>query len=132
MKGIKMETPLAQKFIITNVYPFSLVRRKMTAVPVELKDVITLLKTGFFISAWGHRNTLEAVNKMLGVDITPVSERPVIILNDQKFPMLNGEQFTKVLLVSPNYKKGFRPKIGEEVQEKAILSWQALLLNFDE
>ena len=127
-----METPLAQKFIITNVYPFSLVRRKMTAVPVELKDVITLLKTGFFISAWGHRNTLEAVNKMLGVDITPVSERPVIILNDQKFPMLNGEQFTKVLLVSPNYKKGFRPKIGEEVQEKAILSWQALLLNFDE
>ena len=127
-----METPLAQKFIITNVYPFSLVRRKMTAVPVELKDVITLLKTGFFISAWGHRNTLEAVNKMLGVDITPVSERPVIILNDQKFPMLNGEQFTKVLLVSPNYKKGFRPKLGEEVQEKAILSWQALLLNFDE
>ncbi len=127
-----METPLAQKFIITNAYPFSLVRRKMAAVPVDLKDVIYSLKSGAFVSAWGHRNTLEAVNKMLGVDITPASERPVIILDEQNFPMLDGEQFTKVLLVSPNLKKGFRPKIGEEVQEEAILSWQALLLNFDE
>ena len=39
-----METLLAQKFIITNVYPFSLVRRKMIAVPVEIKDVVASLK----------------------------------------------------------------------------------------
>ncbi|NIA31575.1 MAG: hypothetical protein GWP06_16915 [Actinobacteria bacterium] len=126
-----METPLAQKFIITNVYPFSLVRRKMIAVPVELKDVIVSLKSGTFASAWGHRNTLEVVNKMLGVDITPASERPAIVLDAQYFPTLNGDQFTKVVLVSPNFKKGFRPKIGEEVPEKAILGWQALLLDFE-
>lgn len=119
-----------EKFIITNVFPFSLVRRKIVAWPIPMQTVKQALRTGPFASAWGHRNTLSMVNQMLGVDITPPEERPAIVLDAENFPTLYGEKFTKVMLVSPNFRPGFRPAVGEEVSGEAILGWHALFVDF--
>jgi hypothetical protein len=117
--------------LITNVFPFSLVRRKMLAEPMQMDDVITIARTGQFESAWGHANTIKAVNDVLGADITPREARPAVILDGDNFPTLYGQKFTTVFLISPNFVSGFRPAIGEEVGEEKIKSWSALRLNFD-
>ena len=54
-----------------------------------------------------------------------------MILDEDNFPMLYGQKFTTVILISPNFVPGFRPAIGEEVGEDKILSWSTLKLNFD-
>ena len=120
-----------EKFIITNVFPFSLVRRKIVAWPIAMDEVKRAVRSVPFASAWGHQNTLSVINELLGVDITPPEPRPAIILDEKKFPTLYGEKFTKVMLVSPNFRKGFRPAIGEEVSKEAILGWQALFIDFE-
>ncbi len=117
--------------LITNVFPFSLVRRKMLAEPIEMDDVIKMTKAGQFKSAWGHKNTITAVNNVLGVDITPKEDRPALVLDENNFPTLYGIKFSTVIIISPNFMPGFRPAIGEEVCEKKIKSWTALKLNFD-
>jgi hypothetical protein len=117
--------------LITNVFPFSLVRRKMLAEPVEMHDILQIARSGQFESAWGHANTINAVNNVIGADITPREERPAVILDENNFPTLYGQKFTTVLLISPNFVPGFRPAIGEEVGEDKILSWSALKLNFN-
>ena len=116
--------------LLTNVYPFSLVRRKMLAEPMEMDEVKKIAQSGEFESAWGHANTISAVNEKLGADITPREARPAVILDTDNFPTLYGRKFTTVILISPNFVPGFRPAIGEEVGEEKILSWSALRLDF--
>lgn len=116
--------------LLTNVYPFSLVRRKMLAEPMEMDEVKKIAQSGEFESAWGHANTISAVNEKLGADITPREARPAVILDADNFPTLYGRKFTTVILISPNFVPGFRPAIGEEVGEEKILSWSALRLDF--
>ena len=117
--------------LLTNVFPFSLVRRKMIAEPMEMEDVIKIAQSGHFESAWGHANTIKIVSEVLGADITPREPRPAVVLDDNHFPTLYGQTFTTVILISPNFIPGFRPAIGQEVDAEAVLSWQALRLDFD-
>ena len=117
--------------LITTVFPFSLVRRKMLAEPMEMDDVIKIARTGQFESAWGHANTINAVNRVIGADISPKESRPAVVLDEQRFPTLYGQTFTTVILISPNFVPGFRPAIGEEVGEDKVLGWSALKLSFD-
>jgi len=77
--------------LLTNVYPFSLVRRKMLAEPMEMDEVIKIAQSGEFESAWGHANTISAVNEKLGADITPREPRPAVILDEDNFPTLYGQ-----------------------------------------
>jgi hypothetical protein len=117
--------------LLTNVFPFSLVRRKMTAAPITMEEVKTTIAVSGFESAWGHENTIRLVSRVLGVDIEPKEPRPAVILDEDKFPTLYGVKHTQVILISPDFKPGFRPAIGEEVGAEAILGWSALLLNFN-
>jgi hypothetical protein len=116
--------------LLTNVYPFSLVRRRMTVVPISMEEVKETIAGGF-ASAWGHENTVTLVSGVLGVNIAPKEPRPAVILDEEKFPTLYGVKYTRIILVSPDFKPGFRPAIGEEVSADVILGWSALLLNFE-
>jgi hypothetical protein len=57
-------------------------------------------------------------------------ERPAITLSDDNFPQLDGSTFEECWVFSPDYKAGFRPKIGQEVEEKNIIGWQVLKIRW--
>lgn len=115
--------------ILTNIYPTSLVRRPVKMTPITTEEAKEKLKSGF-LSCWGHTNTIGAANKMLGIDVTPKQERPAIVLDETKMPTLHGEKAELVIVLSPVYKAGFRPKIGEEVDKDKIAEWQAIKVEF--
>jgi hypothetical protein len=119
------------RYILSNVFPTSLMRRKILVQPIEIETVRQAALNGQCVSAWGHENTLTIVSKILGTDIKPKQNRPAIILDNDFLPTLYGEKFNQVLLVSPSYIPGFRPAIGEPVTEEKIVDWQALLLDFN-
>ena len=119
---------MTNPILISNSFPFALVRREMTAMPMPLSALQECLRTRPFVSAWGHANTLQAAHAIVGVDLTPQSERPALTLSAEQLPSLDGQAFTECWLLSPEYKAGFRPKINEEVPAEAITGWQALRL----
>lgn len=77
-------------------------------------------------SFWGHRDTVQAASRLLGVRVDPASERPVITLTDDGYPMLEGEVFKECFVLSPDYRAGFRPAVGSEVSPEDIRGWQVL------
>ena len=117
--------------LISNSFPFALIRRKVTVTPVPLSTLCNILHSCDIVSAWGHANTLELANEIVGAELTPQSDRPVITLTEEYFPSLAGRTFTECWLLSPDYTQGFRPKIGEEVPPEAIAGWQVLLLKWE-
>jgi len=119
------------KYIISNSFPFSLIRRRVIITPVGLEKTKYLLKKNGFVSTWGHSSTLKLVNNFLGFDITPMESRAAIELDEKNFPTLYGNTYSSIIVISPDYVKGFRPKIGEEVKESYILHWRPLLLDFE-
>lgn len=114
------------KILIGNSFPLSLVRRQVKVTPCELDFFKEYVGKSPVASYWGHSNTLKAVNAFTGLDLTPKTERPVVLLNDSSMPTLDGEIFDQAFVISPNYAKGFRPAIGEEVPEDKIKGWQIL------
>lgn len=127
---VKVER-MSERYLITNSYPFSLVRREVHVRPVDMEWVKGKLNNSYFGSAWGHANTINTINQMLGVDVTPTEERPAIVLSEEGFPMLNGETFHSVIVISPDFVEGYRPDLREEITEDVIIGWHALLLEFD-
>jgi hypothetical protein len=119
--------------LIGSTFPLSLIRRKVSITPESL----TLLKTAIsstdiICSFWGHQNTLNAVNALLGTDLTPLTERPSLLLNSDNMPILCGETFNECWVVSPNYVSGFRPQIGVEVKKEEITGWEILKIIWGE
>lgn len=121
-----MKNPL----LIANAFPFSLIRRRVLIEPIEIEQAKRLIAERGYESSWGHANTLKIVNELLGIDLTPKEPRPALVLNDDMLPELNGAVFNEVLLVSPSYRRGFRPSVGEEVKADDVLGWRTLLLRF--
>ncbi|MDZ7371081.1 MAG: YddF family protein [candidate division KSB1 bacterium] len=121
-----MKPPL----LIANAFPFSLIYRRVLIEPIEIERAKQLIFERGYESSWGHENTLKAVNSLLGVDLTPKEPRPALVLNEEMLPALYGAAFSEVLLVTPIYRQGFRPTIGEEVQADAVLGWRTLLMQF--
>ena len=117
--------------LIGNSFPFSLIRRN---VKIEISNLLTLSEQLFkskIFSFWGHNNTINVANNILGVDITPKTERPILSLDKDNIPLLNNISFTECWILSPDYVKDFRPKIGEEVSENKILGWQILKITWE-
>lgn len=81
-------------------------------------------------SFWGHLNTLKIANEILGFDVSPIEERIAVKLNEDSLPVLAGKAFTECWVLSPDYVKGFRPKIGEEVEPEKIVGWQVLKIKW--
>ena len=117
------------KVLLGNTFPLTLVRRGTFIEPVSLETAKTLLEVGF-ASFWGHANTAAVAKAQLGFDVAPKTERPALKLNEEQLPTLDGETFTKVLVLSPSYRAGFRPAIGVEGGPDDIVGWEPLLVTF--
>ena len=117
--------------LLGSTYPLTLIRRKVTIEPAELESLRHALKEQPFASFWGHPNTLPVANALLGVDVTPQSERPVLTLTAEKLPTLDGLVFDVCYILSPDYAPGFRPQPGEEVTADKIVGWQVLRMSWD-
>ncbi|HSI85914.1 MAG: hypothetical protein ACAI35_03955 [Candidatus Methylacidiphilales bacterium] len=118
--------------LVSNSFPFSLIRRRVTAEPREIEELRETLRTRPWASFWGHTNTLEAAGAMAGVDLSPKTARPAISLNEEGLPTLDGMIFRECWLLSPYYVPGFRPSPGEEVTAKNILGWQVLRMEWEQ
>lgn len=119
-----------KKILIGNSFPLSLIRREVSISPYPLKELFNEMKNSEIVSFWGHRNTLEAVKATLGIDLTPPCERPALTLSLANKPVLDGVEFSECWILSPDYRKNFRPAIGEEVSADDICNWQCLKITF--
>ena len=120
-----------KKVLIGNSFPFSLVRcERMVVESVPLAALQTALANAEVVSFWGHENTRAAAERVLGVSLTPRTERPAVTLSPAKRPMLHGEEFGTCWLLSPDYPEGFRPAIGAEVSPDQIAGWHVLKLTW--
>lgn len=81
-------------------------------------------------SFWGHENTRAAAESVLGVSLLPRAPRPAMTLSPDMRPMLYGEVFDTCWLLSPDYREGFRPAIGQEVGLDQIEGWHVLKLTW--
>lgn len=118
--------------LIGSAFPLSLIRRRVVIELCELDWVRGELKNRPFASFWGHANTLAAASAMLGVDITPRTERPAVALDPDQFPALDGVSYRECFILSPDYAPGFRPKVGEELGPDKIADWQALRMRWED
>ncbi len=89
-----------------------------------------MLKERGFISAWGHANTALSASRLIGSDLTPATARPALVLTSDNLPALDGQSFTEVWLLSPDYTPGFRPAIGQEVTAESIQGWKVLQIQW--
>ncbi len=124
-------TPDRSCVLIGNSFPLSLIRRKVVIEPVPIDTLHAALQGKTVRSFWGHASTLTAVNRFLGVDLTPPTERPALVSDpDARLPSLDGRVFSECWVISPEYEAGFRPAVGTEVPLDKINTWQVLRLQW--
>ena len=109
----------------------SLIRRRVSIEPRTLGDLRQILATRGYRSFWGHMNTLACAESLLGVPIRPSQERPALVLDAGGYPCLDGTTFTECWILSPDYRVGYRPAVGEEVGGMNILGWDVLKMVWD-
>ena len=126
----RLLTSTMSPILISNTFPFSLVRRPIRVEPRSVKDLRTAMDERAWVSAWGHENTIALANTLACADLRPATVRPALVLDSGKLPSLDGQSFDEVWLLSPDYTPGFRPQIGHEVPAEAIQGWQVLRLVF--
>lgn len=112
-----------------NTFPPSLIRRPIYFQPKSLPELIKAAENGV-LSFWGHDDTRHVAAEFLGFDPIPPHHRPAIRLNDEFYPTLDGQVFHEVWLLSPDFRPGFRPALGEAVTPEKIIDWQVLHLTF--
>lgn len=118
--------------LISNSFPFSLVRRPLRVEPRSVGDLLTVMHQHPWVSAWGHENTVALASTIACADLRPTTPRPALTLDTENLPSLDGQSFEEIWLLSPDYAPGFRPQIGQEVPAEAITGWQVLKLTFVE
>lgn len=117
--------------LVGNSFPLSLIRRRVTIEPVSLAAFERRATGAVVYSYWGHTNTLRAARDFLSVDVSPTVGRPAVCLSEDGFPTLGGVVFTDCWVLSPSYREGFRPAVGEEVGSKDIADWQILHMEWE-
>jgi len=120
-----------KKVLVGNSFPFSLVRRRRLVVEeVPMEALKAALSGAAVVSFWGHANTREAAEAVLGAPLAPHSDRPALTLSPEGLPTLDGDTFDTCWLLSPDYPEGFRPPIGAEVTPEQIEGWHVLKLTW--
>ena len=118
------------RYLLSNAFPTALMRRKIMVSPISLEMMRRLLTDHYFVSVWGHDNTLSLASLVLGIDVTPLNRRDVVMLDAENYPTVRGERFTRVLILSPDLPQGFRPESSEVIIAEQISRWFPLLLDF--
>jgi len=121
---------MSNPILISNSFPFSLIRRRVIVEPRGVSDLLTAMHERPWVSAWGHANTVALASTITCADLRPKTERPALKLSDDKLPSLDGQTFTECWLLSPDYQPGFRPAVGEEVSADKIRDKQVLRLTW--
>ena len=121
--------------LIGNSFPTTLIRWECIITPVSIKWLRARVKHALdrgqkIRSFWGHSNTVTVASDILGVDLTPETERPALSLTPQGLISFEGEEYHTVYILSPVYRPGFRPAIGTEVGLGDIKGWTALRVSF--
>ncbi len=116
--------------LLGNSFPLSLIRRPVAIEPFPAETLQERLQEAVLHSFWGHGNTLKAASQWLGEDLTPKTERPVILLSSEGLPQLDELVFRECFILSPDYRSGFRPAIGVEVAPEDILAWTVLKIEW--
>lgn len=116
--------------LISNSFPFTLVRRSVRVEPRSVGDLLTAMHEHPWVSAWGHENTVELAGALACANLRPNTSRPALSLDEALLPSLEGQSFEEIWLLSPDYAPGFRPQIGQEVAADEISRWQVLLISF--
>lgn len=117
--------------LVGNVFPLSLVRTARLVVESKtIADLHAALVGTEVVSFWGHENTRPAAEAVLGVSLAPRTPRPAITLSAEARPQLEGFAFDTCWILSPDYRMGFRPEIGQEVAMDAIMGWHVLKLTW--
>jgi len=116
---------------VGNSYPNTLIWRKCVIMPISDERARQLLRNNVVISVWGHQSSVKAASEYAGIDLTPHTDRPTLILSSDGFPSLDGLVAELVLVLSPVVKPGTpRPDIGQEYSLQDIESWRWLLYDF--
>ena len=117
-------------FLTGSTFPLSLIRRPVLIEPETMENYMCHLQMDDWESFWGHANTLAAANKMTRRDLTPRETRPAVQLSKDGLPVLYGHVYSECWILSPDYRQGFRPAIGAEVQSEDIVGWQVLKITW--
>lgn len=112
--------------LVGNTFSLTLLRRAVRVEPIPLDALRRTLAARPVRSFWGHANTLQAANALLGVDVTPRSSRPALTLTADGLPSFDGEVFRECFVLSPDYRHGYRPAMGAEVRVEDIAGWRLL------
>lgn len=118
--------------LVGNSFPLSLVRRRVVITPERVEVLWERLQTAPAVSFWGHTSTLPHASRLVGVDLTPHTERPALVLDEKGLPRFEGQSFRECWLLSPDYVPGFRPAIGAEVPAEQITGWQVLRISWED
>jgi len=122
---------MKEKILLGDSWPMTLIRRPVQIEPISIDNLRSWLALGGdFYSFWGHQNTIAAANRLLGVDVTPKTERPAVELTHEGLPTFEGEVFWWAYILNPDYRPGFRPQIGQEVGEEDITGWTCLRVTY--
>lgn len=119
---------------VGNSFPMSLVTTPALIVPVSLAWLISRAAECSIVSLWGHENTRKIAEELLGVSLKPATERPALVPNPKRRGVALASDptigSTRVYLLTPIYRPGFRPAIGVEVTPADIIGWTALKVEF--
>lgn len=124
----------ASTMFVGNSFPMSLVTTPVLITPVSIAWLILHAAESAIVSLWGHENTRKIAEELLGVGLKPATERPALV----PYPKGKGVALasdptigsTRVYLLTPIYRPGFRPAIGVEVTPADIVRWSALEVEF--
>lgn len=100
----------------------------MTCHTVE--ELQSLARVSEVVSYWGHENTRNAAECVLGASLRPSVARPALSVSPKGCPMLEGETFDTCWVLSPDYNPGYRPAIGTEVGAESITGWSVVKLEW--
>lgn len=115
-----------KKLLIGSTFPLTLIRQNLNIKSVEIPCLLEAAKGCDIISFWGHNNTLEIAEKMLGFSVKPATERPCLLLTENMLPSIDGLEFDECWIVSPQYRPGLRPAMGAEVDLHDLTGWHIL------
>ena len=116
--------------LIGNTFPFALLRRDANVRTLSIDALRSALADSDVTSFWGHENTRAAAETIVGVPLSPATERPALTLSSDGLPSLDGRVFKTCFVLAPDYRPGYRPAIGEEPTPSDILGWHALRIDW--
>lgn len=116
--------------LVGNSFPLTLMRRKVTVEPLPLAALRAAAAGKGVASFWGHVDTVKTASAATGIDLAPAVDRPALELSPEALPMFGGQIFRECWVVSPDYRRSFRPAENRPVDAEEIVGWQCLKITW--